>query len=172
MHKILWHNTRDWHHACEEHAVGAAMSSGNPPRTWYSSWLSTLYVLHSSIDTIMPSCAHRTSQLSQDIQEMGMDVYTPPTALKWKDTFDNEMIDLTTLEGFAYVLTGAHLMGGEIMRRRLQGFPVNHLTWDDRKETLAYLETLRHREELTQGAVLCFKALYGSMEEIYTKFPE
>ena len=173
MHKILWHNTREWHHKCEEHPVGAAMSEGNPPREWYTSWLATLYILHSSIDNIMPECAHRASQIQQDIDEMNMDeVFYPETVLDWKSTFENELVDIDTIEGFAYVLTGAHLMGGEIMRRRLEGFPVNHLMWDDRKETLAYLETLRHREELTRGAVSCFKSLYRSMEEIQHKFPQ
>lgn len=173
MHKVLWHNTREWHHKCEEHPVGAAMSEGNPPREWYTSWLATLHTLHSSMDLIMPECAHRAAQLQQDIDEMGMDeVFTPETAKQWELTFSQDLVHTDTILGFAYVLTGAHLMGGEIMRRRLEGFPVNHLTWDDRKETLAYLETLRHREELTSGAIKCFKALYRSMEEIQDKFPQ
>ena len=48
--------------------------------------------------------------------------------------------DLKHRQGAIYVLTGAHLMGGEIVCRRLEGYPTNHLEWDDRQASLAELK--------------------------------
>jgi hypothetical protein len=80
-------------------------------------------------------------------------------------TLDNEK----RIAGAAYVLTGAHLMGGEIMRRRLAGFPTTHLEWDDRKAALAALQQYRHREDIAQEARDCFMALLAVMDEIQRK---
>jgi hypothetical protein len=57
-------------------------------------------------------------------------------------------------------------MGGEIMRRRLEGFPTLHLEWDDRKEAIAVLQTYRTRDDITQEARDCFQALLNVMDEI------
>ena len=158
----LWDNTREWHHKCESHPVGAAMASGSPPMDWYAGWLMGLYFIHTKVDPHMPACARRTDLLIQDIIETGAEVKVPMSAFKWFSTESDEY----ELGGFAYVLTGAHLMGGEIMRRRLQGYPTRHLLWEDRKESLGYLVSLRDREEYTVGALQCFELLYQVMEEI------
>lgn len=158
----LWENTRELHHACEEHEVGAAMASGKPPMAWYAAWLKGLSVIHSAVDSHMPECAHRVERIEKDISETGIEVDTPTSAIKYANSLTEDL----DLDGAAYVLTGAHLMGGEIMRRRLDGYPTNHLLWKDRKETLNYLLTLRDREELTQPAKNCFKALLDMMDDI------
>lgn len=158
----LWENTRDWHHKCEGHPVGAAMASGNPPKEWYAAWLSTLLGIHYKIDPYMPQCAVRANRLAQDINDLGVNPIIPIVVT---DFMVSDISDDVAM-GYAYVLTGAHLMGGEIMRRRLQGYPTNHLLWDDRKETLEYLQTLRDQEAYTQGALDCFQLLYNSMEAI------
>ena len=69
------------------------------------------------------------------------------------------------------LLTGAHLMGGEIMRRRLEGYPTRHLEWDDRKEALAVLQGYRTRDDITEEARDCFKALLAIMDEIKQLYP-
>ena len=69
------------------------------------------------------------------------------------------------------MLTGAHLMGGEIMRRRLEGYPTLHLEWDERKEAIAELQLLRTRGELGQEARDCFAALLSVMDEIQIAYP-
>ena len=158
----LWENTRELHHACEAHPVGAAMASGEPSMEWYAGWLETLRVIHSTLDNHMPKSAHRVSELEQDLKACGFFVSTPASAKKYAESLKTQ----DELDGAAYVLTGAHLMGGEIMRRRLVGYPTNHLLWEDRKETLNYLLSLRDREELTQTSINCFQALLDSMDEI------
>jgi hypothetical protein len=162
--KPLWESTRDLHHACEAHAVGGAMSTGKPPRIWYKAWLMALYQIHSVVDPNVPKCIGRTMRIFKDLQ--GMDdepeVKLFKSAAEYVASLDNEK----SIAGAAYVLTGAHLMGGEIMRRRLEGFPTLHLEWDDRKEAIAVLQTYRTRDDITQEARDCFQALLNVMDEI------
>lgn len=158
----LWDNTREWHHKCEGHPVGAAMAAGTPPMEWYASWLQALLVIHSRIDPHMPSSAHRTKLLAVDLKHTGVSCILSPTLINF---IASDLSD--KVGGYAYVLTGAHLMGGEIMRRRLAGYPTSHLEWDDRKETLAYLQSLRDQEQYTSGALECFQLLYNCMEDIH-----
>jgi len=159
----LWENTREWHHKCESHPVGASMAAGNPHKDDYADWLMTLFFIHLKIDPHMEDCAWKTKAILKDIESNEVIPKAPISVIKWF----NEDLDENQIGGFSYVLTGAHLMGGEIMRRRLQGYPTSHLEWNDRKEALAYLQTLRDREEFTVGALQCFELLYNAMEEIH-----
>lgn len=161
----LWENTRDWHHKCEAHPVGAAMAEGNPPRVWYASWLAALYFIHYKIDPYMPPVAHKTESILKDINSLKILPQVPTAVCE----FLQRDLDEDTINGFCYVLTGAHLMGGEIMRRRLQLYPTAHLEWEDRPTALEYLRSLRDEEDYTQGALDCFKLLYDCMEEIEKK---
>lgn len=162
--KPLWESTRDLHHACEAHAVGGAMATGKPPRIWYKAWLMALYQIHSAVDPTVPSCIGRTMRIFKDLQGMDNEpeVKLFKSAADYVASLDNEK----SIAGAAYVLTGAHLMGGEIMRRRLEGFPTLHLEWDDRKEALAVLQTYRTRDDITEEARACFQALLNVMDEI------
>ena len=164
--KPLWEATRDLHHACEAHPVGAAMSSGKPPMIWYAAWIKALLQIHSFIDPHAPKSIQRTERLIQDVNSAG-DVAESVAANDYIRTLDNA----NALSGALYVLTGAHLMGGEIMRRRLVGYPTLHLEWDERKDALAELQILRTRGELGQEARDCFAALISVMDEIQIKYP-
>ena len=96
-----------------------------------------------------------------------MDFEIPHTeaAARYVETLTDER----AIAGAGYVLTGAHLMGGEIMRRRLDGFPTQHLEWDDRKAALAVLQSMRGRDDLADAARACFSALLASMDEIHAR---
>ena len=160
--KPLWEATRDLHHACEEHPVGAAMASGKPPMAWYADWLYAIHRIHHKIDPTLPAALHRTARLEKDITATGL-VSTPvPAACAYAESLDTA----DKIAGAAYVLTGAHLMGGEIMRRRLDGYPTAHLEWDDRKVALEELKVYRVRSELATEARECFAALLRIMDEI------
>ncbi len=158
----LWEATRSLHHACEAHVVGKAMASGNPPELWYAQWLEALLVIHAAVDVTLPVCLHRTSRLALDIEEMGLEVPSSTAAASYVASLTDEK----KIAGAAYVLTGAHLMGGEIMRRRLENYPTSHLTWDDRKEALAELNKLRERDDIAEEAKACFHALLSIMDGI------
>lgn len=163
MSKLLWEQTRDLHHACELHQVGAAMASGTPPIQWYADWVYSLTVIHEFIDQHMPEPTHRTLKLKQDLQQLPQPNYIN-RAHEFVETLKDQ--DENYIKGVGYVLLGAHLMGGEIMRRRLVNYPTNHLTWDDRKDALEVLTQLRNLEEATAGAKSCFQALLSCMDEI------
>jgi len=154
--------TKDLHHACENHAVGAAMASGSPRDDWYASWLSSLLVIHSYLDNSMPIYCQRTYQLSIDLQKIKCDVYTPYAAYKYIQSLSGVEDRL----GGCYVLTGAGLMGGAIMKKRLVNYPTYHLEFSDRPLALEFLKSLRNKEELAESAKKCFYALLQIMDEI------
>ena len=164
--KPLWEATRDLHHACEEHPVGAAMASGKPPLEWYADWLATLEAIHSIIDPDMPSVLWRTDRLTADIDRLGIE---PLMLDVVKDYAHRLVADPQIRAGAAYVLTGAHLMGGEIMRRRLEGYPTAHLEWEDRSAAIAELKKMREDGDLAEPARACFQALLETMDEILDK---
>jgi len=159
----LWEGTRDLHHACEEHPVGAAMASGNPPKDWYAKWVMALLQIHTYVDKHTPAAVQRAKRLRADLVATGVDVVPLMAAAKYTRSFKNNP---KAVAGAAYVLTGAHLMGGEVMRRRLEGFPTKHLEWDDRKAALAVLQTYRERDDVVQESRDCFAALLAVMDEI------
>jgi hypothetical protein len=159
---VLWNATRDLHHACEAHPVGAAMASGTPPAAWYADWLMALRQLHAVVDTALPAALGRVERLDADLLAGGLFAHPSRAAANYAATLTTE----PTLAAAAYVLTGAHLMGGEIMRRRLAGFPTSHLEWDDRKDGLAWLKPVRERADIAQEARDCFAALLAIMDEI------
>lgn len=161
MRSFLSEHTQQLHAACEQHPVGEAMAAGNPPDHWYAGWLRALHTIHSVIDPYAPACAHRTHQLERDLSK-----YPATPHVEQAAKFAMNLADPVHIEGAVYVLLGAHLMGGEILKRRLQGYPTEHLEWEDRAQCLQYLGTLRNREDLLPGATACFEAILNIMEEI------
>lgn len=165
--KPLWEYTRDLHHACEAHDVGGAMSTGEPPRIWYVAWLMALYQIHSAIDHQCDEMIQRAKEVMQDFVSMNTEMYALDAAYEYV----NQLDDQKKIDGAIYVLTGAHLMGGEIMRRRLEGFPTKHLEWTDRKKAIAILQEYRTRDDIGEEARACFSALLKIMDEIKNKYP-
>jgi hypothetical protein len=165
--KPLWEETRDLHHACEAHDVGGAMATGKPPRVWYAAWLRALFQIHNVIDLHVPKEILRSYQILEDMSCMEVMVGELRAAQDYVKTLDNDK----AIDGAVYVLTGAHLMGGEIMRRRLEDFPTKHLEWEDRKASIAVLQTYRTRDDITEEARACFQALLNIMDEIKAKYP-
>ena len=159
----LHSETKELHHACEAHPVGYAMSTGSPPEAWYASWLSALLVIHTYLDACMPIAARRAPQLGVDLQKLKCPVYTPPAAYEYIQSLNTLHDD----KGGCYVLTGAGLMGGAIMKKRLIGYPTCHLEFADRAIALEYLKGLRNDEKLVDSAKHCFSALLKVMDEIY-----
>lgn len=164
MRPLLWEQTRDLHHACEAHEVGSAMATGEPPKQWYANWVNALLAIHSHIDKYYSESIHRAERLKKDLESL-----IKPNNLSATDDYVLKLNDEKSIAGAAYVLTGAHLMGGEVMRRRLKNYPTAHLEWDDRKAALKELEKLRQREDVVEEARMCFAALLQIMDEIRGK---
>jgi hypothetical protein len=162
MTTYLWEQTRALHHACEAHTVGSAMATGNPPEQWYADWLNALLTIHTKIDEHAASEICRVERLKKDLEQL----VTPRQSLvakQYADTLKTEQ----DIAGATYVLLGAHLRGGEVMRRKLDGnFPTLHLEWDDRKVAIAELLKIKDREDIVEEAKNCFYALLNVMNEI------
>lgn len=159
----LWDATRDLHHACEFHPVGESMAAGNPPQQWYADWLKNLYLIHLVLDKELPNVVHRSERLSNDVAAMLVVGKEHPSILEYVEKLKDDSV---MREGASYVLTGAHLMGGEVMRRKLVGYPTTHLEWDDRQEALKVLKVMREKGNLEFAAKDCFSALLTLMDEI------
>jgi heme oxygenase len=138
------------------------MASGTPPMQWYADWLSALYTIHWAVDQHIPEIIRRSEQVQNDLTNTNCPVNIIRAANNYVINLEREQ----DIAGAAYVLTGAHLMGGEIMRRRLVGYPTSHLEWSDRKAAITELMKFREREELAQEARNCFQALLDIMDEI------
>lgn len=169
--KPLWEYTRDLHHACEAHEVGGAMATGKPPKIWYLAWCIALYQIHEVLDQHCDPILRRADQAMDDYSKV---MVSDQIYIDWSEAATKYVKQLDTkekIDGAIYVLTGAHLMGGEIMRRRLEGFPTKHLEWDDRKAALVILQQYRLRDDIGEEARDCFKALLEIMDEIKEKHP-
>jgi hypothetical protein len=169
--KPLWEYTRDLHHACEAHEVGGALATGKPPKIWYLAWVTALYQIHEELDKHCDDILRREYECLDDITQLILDLNKQAG---WSDAATKYVVQLDTpekIDGAIYVLTGAHLMGGEIMRRRLEGYPTKHLEWEDRKAALAILQQYRLRDDIGDEARACFSALLSIMDEIKEKFP-
>lgn len=173
--KPLWEYTRDLHHACEAHTVGGAMATGKPPKIWYLAWCIGLYQIHEILDKHCAEELKRAEALREDCaaltKELALHLDVGPAWLQSAKEYVDQLDTQEKIDGAIYVLTGAHLMGGEIMRRRLEGYPTKHLEWDDRKAALTILQQYRLRDNIGDEARDCFKALLKIMDEIYQMYP-
>jgi len=158
----LWEATRDLHHAVENGALGRALAAGTLPRAAYARWLASFYVIHGAIDPFLPEAARRAPHLHADITACRAG-YRPPAAALAHAT---QCFAPRMREGAAYVLLGAHLMGGALLRRRCPHLPMSHAVFADRREALDLLQDYRLREDLAPEARACFAALQESAKEI------
>ena len=161
MKTHLWQQTRDLHHACEEHTAGSVMASGKPPIQWYADWLQALLLIHSVIDEHSVDEIRRVERLKKDLENT-----VTPRDMKVAEQYAQSLKAEKEIAGATYVLLGAHLMGGEVMRRRLIDYPTSHLEWNDRKVALAELKKIKERDDIVQEARNCFYTLLQVMNEI------
>jgi hypothetical protein len=160
----LYVGTKDLHHACEEHTVGAAMSRGDISEQWWADWLGALHLIHSEIDPEIDKRAQRTRELEMDISEC--DVAPRPNHAAQRLARDLSQ-SKKLREAAYYVITGAHLMGGQVMRVTLKGrVPDAHLQIEDRKELVELWSPMRQREDLVEEARSIFSGLLDIMDEI------
>ena len=160
----LYEATKDLHHACEQHPVGATMSDGSISKQWWADWLGALLAAHEVIDPEIDERLWRKEQLRVDV----MCSSVPPRPNSQVDLFVEELRARPQLrEAARYVLTGAHLMGGQVTRVRLGArLPNAHLHFRDRKEVSEIWKPYRDRTELSDDAREVFDWLLKIMDEI------
>ena len=164
----LYDTTRDLHHACEMHLVGGAMSDGTVIKQWWADWLHALYLIHLEID------GDPRDDLLARFEEIEIDIKGSPVSPRGTvigqeladKLHENEKLRLAA----RYVITGAHLMGGQVMRKRIAGrLPCAHLHHGHRKELIKEWSPLRKRTDLTPEAREVFQYLLWIMDEILIK---
>ena len=166
----LYVGTKDLHHACEQHPVGAAMSRGDICDQWWADWLGALHIIHSAIDPELPEPVWRVAPLEEDIAASNVPPRDNEAAKQLGERLDN---DKQLREAAYYVITGAHLMGGQVMRVTLKGrVPGAHLHIPDRKQWVDEWAPLRKREDLVDKACAVFQALLEIMDEILERDKE
>lgn len=156
-------DTRDLHHACEAHRIGAAMSAGTVSEQAWADWLGCLLIVHSDMDPRLPEPLRRTDRLRRDLDEMNRRGFWARQnhAAVWF------VASSVPLEALAYVFTGAHLMGGAVMEKRLgERLPCEHLRWDDRRASLDLWRPYREAEGISDHARDAFAAILAMMDEI------
>jgi len=166
----LYAGTKDLHHACEEHTVGAAMSRGDICEQWWADWLGALYLIHSAIDYELDDRVKRVDELQDDISNMRLMPRPNHAAMRLnRDLVKNKRLR----EAAFYVITGAHLMGGQVMRVTMKGrLPDKHLHLGDRKELIEVWAPVRKRDDLVLEARSIFSALLDIMDEILQRDKE
>ena len=166
----LYVGTRELHHACERHPVGAAMSAGDICEQWWADWLSALYFIHLAVDPDVPEPLRRVNLVAEDI---GRCKVLPRPNISVQLLHHKLLHDPKLREGAYYVVTGAHLMGGQVMRVTMKGrLPDAHLHIEDRKHWIELWSPLRKREDLIEPACSIFQSLLYIMDEIMERDEE
>jgi heme oxygenase len=158
----LYAATKDLHHACEQHAVGQRMSSGEVRAHEWADWLWAFRCLHSVIDNSLPSHMAREAALSADLAVLPR-ANPSPAAL----VFAASLVGADT-SGAAYVLHGAHRSGGRVMAPKMakRGLPTLHTTYRDPEAVKAWIDGARGRSDMAQQARDTFGCLLAVMDEI------
>jgi heme oxygenase len=160
---ILAQETKELHHAAERHEIGGSMADGTISAPRWREWLSALLTVHGALDPHMPESLWRVVQIEQDLSDLNLPITVNWAAHRFAETMTNE----AAIAGAAYVFTGAHLMGGAVMERRLgHRLPCAHLRWADRQEALRAWRPMRERADAVGAAKDAFAAVISIMDEI------
>jgi hypothetical protein len=163
----LYEATRDLHHACEAHPIGATMSAGTVSEQVWCDWLEALRVIHKAIDEWVPPYVQVAGELTLDLVDM--------LPLQPRELLAPHVLaaTLTTPEracGAAYVLVGAHRRGGQMMERTFakagRTLPNRHVKFQDPAAAEAFVKALRLKGFLTDAARDTFQCLLDTMDEI------
>ena len=163
----LWELTRDLHHACEEHPVGASMSNATVSEQVWCDWLGALHVLHRAIDPWLPPYVQVAGELTLDLMDM---LPLVPRDLNVPRAYAATLNTPERVCGAAYVLIGAHRRGGRVIEKRMvdanRALPSRHVRFFMPDESEAFVKFLRNKGQLAASARATFQCLLDTMDEI------
>ena len=163
----LWESTRDLHHACEQHPIGATMSAGTVSEQVWCDWLEAMRVIHVAIDKWVPPYVQVSGELTLDLVDM---LPLTPRPLLAAHALAASLTSPERACGAAYVLVGAHRRGGQMMERSFakagRSLPNRHVRFQDPAAAEAFVKALRLKGVLTSAARDTFQCLLDTMNEI------
>lgn len=163
----LYHATTNLHHDAEKHPFGERMLNGTLSRQEWTDWLGAMEQIHIALDPYLPPSLKRAHDLHMDLLMM---LPLKPARSEAIEALTLDLIDPELIGGLSYVLSGANLRGGQVIRKRLSplGFPCNHLSFDAMHVAPAdnWLKRLRDAKALRDGAQQAFRAVLCVMDEI------
>jgi hypothetical protein len=164
--------TKETHHKAENSLFGARYSAGILTPREYVSWLDAQYKIHELVDRVVPCSLHRCGPLARDMTQL----YIYPPAYNLGQTYEflaflKRELPYSLLAA-SYILYGAHLQGGAVIKPRLvsAGLPVAHLEFgEEAKQGRIWLKGLRELADLGDLANEAFQRIINIMDEIYER---
>lgn len=164
----LYHATTDLHHDAEKHPFGERMANGTITQQEWTDWLGAMSQIHLAIDPYLHPSLKRGHDVAMDL--MMMLPLTPNYSTAAAEALTNLDQNPELIGGLCYILSGANLRGGQVIRRKLEpiGFPVHHLTFapEDALPADRWLKKLRDATGVAGGAQDAFRAVLRVMDEI------
>jgi len=160
--------TKETHHDAEQTPFGQEYSKGTLSRQSYTDWIFLQLTIHSLLDPLVPYYVQRAPYLMQDLAEL-----LPCQGRSLKAAEELVKPFFTDVPAWAlsaaYILNGAHLRGGQVVRKTLEpaGFPTHHLDFEDEAKAREWLRQQREHTHLAETDVLFFKGMIKAMDEIY-----
>lgn len=161
----LYEDTKDLHHACEQHPVGKSMVDGSiTPQAW-ADWLWAMRVLHLVVDSSVPAHMVRDAAFAADLSTLPK--ARPSKVALW---FASDLVG-ENCGGAAYVLHGAHRSGGRVIAPKMtkRGLPTAHVCYRLPDEAKEWLGAARERQDWAPQAQDTFQRLLGVMGEIHER---
>ena len=164
----LYGNTKSQHHACENHPVGQAMTSGSISAAAWADWLWAMRVIHLVVDPWVPTHMIRDRAFCADLESLPAAV---PSAAALK--FSADIVGAECF-GAAYVLHGAHQSGGRVIAPKMakRGLPTAHTCYQRPDQARAWVKEARGWSEFTEQAKEAFRCLLAVMDEIHDRSRE
>lgn len=185
--QTLYKATLDLHHQAEEHPFGAAMSSGELSCQEWADWCGAMQQIYYTLDPFLPPSLKRADDLFLDILSLvprGVVPYHSVVAQDFCDDVVSNPSQIGIIAGMAYVLSGANLRGGQVIKKTLmkKGYPCNHLTFtiSEREDAEEWLSSLRAVSKdgnvdheniapVVHGSQIAFKKVIWIMDEIWNR---
>ena len=163
----LYNATTAAHHDAENHPFGQRMAAGRRSRQEWADWLQAMLDIHTVLDPYLPTSLQRGGDLALDLYQM-LPVRGERTESAQRIVEAIRSGDLSVIGGVSYILCGANLRGGQVIKEKLipVGFPCNHLTFESFVEPNKWLGKLRECGVLADSANTAFKLVLDVMSEI------
>lgn len=164
----LYDATKDLHHDAEKHPFGARMAAGEISKQEWADWLGAMQAIHLAIDPHLPPALQRGGALLLDLTRT---LPVMPRVCWSARRFSGALDGPISIGGAAYILSGAHLRGGAVIRKRLEplGMSCAHLRFDQAREGNEWICALRDAPEVAPGARAAFGAIIEVMDEIQAR---